>query len=66
MSGAEGTYLRYDIKRGNDALIAMHDRLYTGPRTTVTVGRVISYRRYADGTRHMDPTIALRPAQGAR
>lgn len=98
VSGAEGTYLRYDIKRGNDTLIAMHDRLYAGPlarhldlrepfhphmtigriadaarwraaldelvpsapRTTVTVGRVISYRRYPDGTRRMDHTIALR------
>ncbi|HSR98220.1 MAG TPA: 2'-5' RNA ligase family protein [Kofleriaceae bacterium] len=103
VSGAEGTYLRYDIKRGNDTLIAMHDRLYTGPlarhldlrasfhphltigriadaarwraaldelaanapRATVAVGRVLSYRRYADGTRHMDHAIALRPAPGA-
>jgi 2'-5' RNA ligase len=107
VSGAEGTYLRYDIQRGNDALIAMHDRLYTGPLArhldrresfhphmtigriadaarwraaldeltatappaTVTVSRVISYRRYADGTRQMDHAIALRPhdrASGAK
>jgi 2'-5' RNA ligase len=103
VSGGEGTYLRYDIKRGNDLLIEMHDRLYTGPlarhldrresfqphmtigrisdagrwraaldelaanapRTAVTVDRVISYRRYADGTRRMDHSIPLRmPASG--
>jgi 2'-5' RNA ligase len=31
VSGAERSYLRYDIKQGNDALIAMHDALYSGP-----------------------------------
>jgi 2'-5' RNA ligase len=93
LSGSERRYLRYDIKQGNDILIAMHDQLYSGhlditesfqphltlgriddadrwrhalgalaataPRTTVTVQRVISYRRYPDGTRLIDNSVAL-------
>jgi 2'-5' RNA ligase len=97
VSGAEGRYLRYDIKQGNDVLIALHDRLYSGPlaryldvtesfqphltlgriedtgewrrvlaelaataqRTVVAVRRVISYRRYPDGSRRIDNTVAL-------
>jgi 2'-5' RNA ligase len=98
VSGAEGRYLRYDIKQGNDTLIAMHDQLYAGPlarhldrresfqphltlgriddaqrwrealdelaatapRTIVSVRRVLSYRRHADGTRQFDNAIYLR------
>lgn len=30
ISGSDGCYLRYDIKQGNDTLIAMHDKLYSG------------------------------------
>jgi 2'-5' RNA ligase len=56
-SGAEGTYLRYDIKRGNDTLIAMHDRLYTGPLARhldrresfhphMTIGRITDAERW--------------------
>lgn len=97
VSGANGGYLRYDIKSGNDTLIAMHDRLYSGvlarhlditesfqphltlgriadaaewraalgglaavaPRMTVTVRRVISYRRYPDGSRRVDNSVKL-------
>jgi 2'-5' RNA ligase len=97
VSGSEGSYLRYDIKEGNDILIAMHDQLYAGPlerhldlsqsfqphltlgriddptrwraalcelsttapRITITVRRVISYRRHADGTRLIDNTVQL-------
>ena len=57
VSGAEGTYLRYDIKRGNDMLIAMHDRLYTGPLARhlsrresfhphMTIGRIADAERW--------------------
>jgi hypothetical protein len=31
VTGSEGEYLFLNIKRGNDELIALHDRLYTGP-----------------------------------
>jgi 2'-5' RNA ligase len=97
VSGAERCYLRYDIKQGNDMLIAMHDQLYSGPlahyldiaesfhphltlgriedagawrtalgelagtapRMTVAVRRVISYRRYPDGSRRFDNSVDL-------
>ena len=97
VSGSEKCYLRYDIKEGNDILIALHDQLYSGPlapyldlaesyqphmtlgrisnpvewrraldevaagapRMTVAVRRVISYRRYPDGSRQFDNSIDL-------
>lgn len=31
VTGSEDEYLFLNVKRGNDALIALHDRLYTGP-----------------------------------
>jgi 2'-5' RNA ligase len=31
ITGQEGEYLFLNVKRGNDAIIALHDRLYTGP-----------------------------------
>ncbi len=31
VTGQEGEYLFLNVKRGNDALVALHDRLYTGP-----------------------------------
>ena len=31
MTASEGEYLFLNVKQGNDALIALHDRLYTGP-----------------------------------
>lgn len=31
ITGSEGEYLFLNVKRGNDELIALHDRLYTGP-----------------------------------
>lgn len=31
VSGSERRYLRYDVERGDDDLIALHDRLHTGP-----------------------------------
>jgi len=102
VSGSDGRYLRYDIKEGNDILIAMHDQLYAGPiechldrhesfqphltlgriddpaswraalrelsttapRMTTIVRRVISYRRYTDGTRLIDNNVQLRHAPG--
>jgi 2'-5' RNA ligase len=30
ITGSEGEYLFLNVKRGNDALIALHDRLYSG------------------------------------
>jgi 2'-5' RNA ligase len=30
ITGSEGEYLFVNVKRGNDALIALHDRLYSG------------------------------------
>jgi 2'-5' RNA ligase len=30
ITGSEGEYLFLSVKRGNDELIALHDRLYTG------------------------------------
>lgn len=100
VSGAENQYLRYDIKRGNDELIALHDRLYTGPlarylnvsesylphvtigrifdpaawrrtldgligtapRATAQIRRVLSYRRFRDGTRTIDYEVDLEVA----
>lgn len=51
----EGEYLFLNVKRGNDALVALHDALYTGPLAChlvrlhtyvphVTVGRVPAHR----------------------
>jgi 2'-5' RNA ligase len=48
VSGADGEYLRYDIKQGNDALIALHDRLYSGPLAS-----------YLDITRSYQPHLTL-------
>jgi len=48
VSGAEGCYLWYDIKQGNDALIAMHDRLYAGPLA-----------RYLDRQQSFQPHLTL-------
>jgi 2'-5' RNA ligase len=62
VSGADGEYLRYDIKQGNDALIALHDRLYSGPlagylditrsyQPHMTIGRIAdaaAWRRVLD------------------
>lgn len=31
ITGSEGRYLFLNVKRGNDQLIELHDRLYTGP-----------------------------------
>jgi len=31
ITGSEGEYLFLNVKLGNDAIIALHDRLYTGP-----------------------------------
>ena len=31
VTASEGEYLFLNVKQGNDALIALHDRLYTGP-----------------------------------
>lgn len=31
ITGSEGEYLFLNVKRGNDPLIDLHDRLYTGP-----------------------------------
>jgi 2'-5' RNA ligase len=62
VSGADGEYLRYDIKQGNDTLIALHDRLYAGPlaghlditlsyQPHMTIGRIAdaaAWRRVLD------------------
>jgi 2'-5' RNA ligase len=48
VSGADGEYLRYDIKQGNDALIALHDRLYSGPLA-----------RHLDITRSYQPHMTI-------
>lgn len=62
VSGADGEYLRYDIQQGNDALIALHDRLYAGPlagylditrsyQPHMTIGRIAdaaAWRRVLD------------------
>jgi 2'-5' RNA ligase len=58
-SGSEGEYLFYDIKRGNDILIAMHDRLYSGPLAKyldrrqafhphMTIGRIADAQRWRE------------------
>jgi 2'-5' RNA ligase len=59
VSGSEGQYLFYDIKRGNDVLIAMHDRLYSGPLAKyldrgqayhphMTIGRIADAQRWRE------------------
>jgi 2'-5' RNA ligase len=48
VSGADGEYLRYDIKQGNDTLIALHDRLYSGPLAS-----------YLDITRSYQPHMTI-------
>jgi 2'-5' RNA ligase len=34
ITGSEGSYLFLNVKQGNDAIIELHDRLYTGPFAT--------------------------------
>src|SRR5688572_3227359 len=59
ITGSEGTYLFLNVKRGNDSLIDLHDRLYSGrlqPYLSsehtfiphVTVGRVSSAERFRE------------------
>lgn len=31
ITGSEGEYLLLNVKRGNDAIVELHDRLYAGP-----------------------------------
>jgi 2'-5' RNA ligase len=64
ITGHEGEYLFLNVKRGNDTLIALHDRLYTGPlaehrswRHTylphLTVGRVADPAAFARAVREL-------------
>jgi 2'-5' RNA ligase len=59
ITGHEAEYLFLNVKRGNDALIELHDRLYAGPLAEhrsmqhtyvphVTVGRVSDPRVFRD------------------
>ena len=97
LTGAEESYLFHTVKRGNDELIELHDRLYSGPlaahldatrpylphvtvgrvtpvaawraaleelvgsapRSTMTVRRVVSYRRWPDGSTRPDNSVHL-------
>jgi 2'-5' RNA ligase/GNAT superfamily N-acetyltransferase len=68
VTGAEGEYLFVNVKRGNDVLVALHDRVYAGAlehhrslaHTFVphlTVGRVVDRRGFAAA---LDEASALR------
>ena len=67
VSGSEGEYLFYDIKQGNDILIAMHDRLYSGPLANyldrrqayhphMTIGHIADSRRWREALDEVAPT----------
>jgi 2'-5' RNA ligase len=67
VSGSEGEYLFYDIKRGNDILIAMHDRLYSGPLAKyldrrqafhphMTIGHIADAQRWREALDEIAPT----------
>ena len=58
VTGQEDEYLFLNVKRGNDQIIALHDRLYTGPLAAyrsprhtytphLTVGRLSTGERFA-------------------
>ncbi|HEX6799173.1 MAG TPA: 2'-5' RNA ligase family protein [Ktedonobacterales bacterium] len=58
VTGSENEYLFLNVKRGNDELIALHDRLYTGPLSQhsdprftytphLTVGRIADRTAFA-------------------
>jgi 2'-5' RNA ligase len=72
ITGAEGAYLCPGVQRGNDALVDLHDQLYSGPLAAyrsrehtfvphLTVGRIGSpaaFRAALDATRAFDKRIA--------
>jgi 2'-5' RNA ligase/GNAT superfamily N-acetyltransferase len=57
LSGSEGEYVFVTLKQGNDQIVALHDRLYTGPLRRhlsraytyvphITVGRITDRRQF--------------------
>jgi hypothetical protein len=62
VSGADGEYLRYDIKQGNDTLIALHDRLYSAARAYLDITR--SYQPHMTISRIADAAAWRRVLDG--
>jgi 2'-5' RNA ligase len=77
VTGSEGEYLFLNIKHGNDELIALHDRLYTGPLESLlaieytftphmTIGRLAdlaAFREALESSRTLDLQIDIRVSE---